>query len=670
MKDVRLAASSVPTDSIPLGKPPRLILRFALYTGVGIALAASSILMIVRHFERGSAERSATLYARQAAELMSERLTRSDFVEPITTARRVELDRLFARQLVRDGTLRVELLDRRGVVTYSSQHSLIGTTVRKTRLVTEALAGTIVSDATSVDEPRTRKHVNALEAYAGIHVDGHLVGVFALAQDYGPIAAAARRTFLPVVGVLELVLLGLYILLFPILRRVTSRLRRQMEVIEHQALHDALTGLPSRMYFQAMVEEALVRSDGHAGVLLVDLDRFKEINDALGHPSGDALLAELGQRLAVALGEGTGVARLGGDEFGVVSEHMLDAASAIAVAERVRETIAEPTEVAGVSVEMQASVGIALAPEHGRDVEELLRRADVAMYEAKNTLAPQLYTPSLDQNSPDRLALVSQLRHALTRDEIVVHYQPQIDLRSGAVRGAEALVRWLHPRRGLIPPDEFLLVAEHVGLMRPLTRYVLEKALEQTRIWHEAGHSLELAVNISGRDLVDSRLPDEVGRALAEHGVPATCLELEITENTLLFDPGRTATILGRLSDLGVRIAIDDFGTGYSSLGHLKRLPVDVLKIDRSFVMRMTSDTSDAMIVRSTIDLAHSLGLTVVAEGVEDADTWQQLSAIGCDIAQGYAISRPLPTGAFAEWLRTNGNVVSLQRGTRIAAVS
>ena len=654
----------------PSGRPPRLVLRFAVYTGLGITLAAASILLIVRHFERSAAERGATLYARQAAALAGEHLTRQDFVGTVSPARRAQLDRLFNRRLLRDGTLRVELIDLHGRITYSTEHARAGRRAENLDLVREAIAGTVVSDATSVVQPARKQETHALEAFAAVRFGDRPTGVFALAQDYGPIAAAARRTFVPVVGVLELVLLGLYIVLFPILRRVTSRMRRQMETIEYQVLHDALTGLPNRTHFAAMVEDVLTRSGGHAAVMLVDLDRFKDVNDTLGHASGDLLLAELGQRLVAAVSDDERVARLGGDEFGIVSARATDARAATELAEHVRVALARPIEVAGVSLEVQASAGIALAPEHCDDADELLRMADVAMYAAKRALAPQIYAPSLDENSPARLALVSQLRHALTRDEIVLHYQPQIDLRTGALHGVEALVRWRHPRRGMLAPDEFLPVAEHAGLMRALTRHVLEQALRQACAWNEAGYALLVAVNVSGRDLVDSRLSDEIAGALHEHGVDPTTLELEITESTLLSDPGRAAAVLGKLGDLGVRLAIDDYGTGYSSLAHLKRLPVDALKIDKSFVTRMTSEPSDAMIVRSTIDLAHSLGLRVVAEGVEDETTRLGLAGMGCDIAQGYLFSRPLPAAAVTEWLRSQATVVPLRRPFPTAAAS
>ncbi len=289
-------------EGAPPGRPPRLVLRFAVYTGLGIALAAASILLIVRHFERSAAERGATLYARQAAALAGEHLTRRDFAGTVSPARRAQLDRLFNRRLLRDGTLRVELIDLHGRITYSTEHARTGRRAGSLDLVREAVAGTVVSDATSVTEPARKRETHALEAFAAITFGGRPVGVFALAQDYGPIAAAARRTFVPVVGVLELVLLGLYIVLFPILRRVTSRMRRQMQTIEYQVLHDALTALPNRTYFAAMVEDVLARS-GRAAVMFVDLDRFKDVNDTLGHASGDLLLAELGQRLVAAVGD-------------------------------------------------------------------------------------------------------------------------------------------------------------------------------------------------------------------------------------------------------------------------------------------------------------------------------------------------------------------------------
>ena len=630
---------------VSFGRPPRLVFRVAAFTAIGLALAGAAILLVVLHVERAQAERAATLQARFVADTLRDRVDPADLRAPVGPARRAELDHELARRALGGGALRIEMLDSAGRVTYSSNASLIGGSDSNRSLVSAALAGTTTS--TVIDE--AGGHV--LRAYAPLTTGG-TTGVFVVTRDYAPIAAAARHAVVPIVIVLDLVLLGLWVALFPILRRVTTRLKRQMDALRHQALHDGLSGLPNRTYFHAALEGALT-ADPPPGlaVMMLDLDRFKEVNDTLGHGSGDLLLVELGRRLRESVREGDVVARLGGDEFGVISTSTFDGPSAVAVADRLRHAIAQPFEVAGVSLEIQASVGIVVAPDHGSDVETLLRRADVAMYAAKRTHAPQLYAPELDDNSPLRLALVGELRQALEAGELTVYYQPQLSLGSTTISGVEALVRWQHPTRGFLAPDEFLPAAEHAGLMRDLTRYVLRETLRQCRVWQNAGRRLEVAINVSDRDLVDTRFPDEVRAALAEHGVDPARLQLEITEGTILADGARSEVVLERLDALGIRIAIDDFGIGYSSLAHLRRLPVDVLKIDRSFVMGMQSERADAVIVSSTIELAHSLGLEVVAEGVEDEATMQRLHAAGCDTAQGYHLSRPLPPLDLEAWL-------------------
>ena len=508
----------------------------------------------------------------------------------------------------------------------------------------QALGGTVASELVTAEVKGAPTKV--FRAYAPFRLEDGSVGVLVVDKDYGPIAAAARRAAITVAVVLEGVLLALWLCLFPIMRSVTRRMNRQLDTIAHQALHDDLTGLANRTQFGQRLDEALEAEDGEEKALTVffiDLERFKEVNDALGHDWGNELLTVVAARLDDVVGERELVARLGGDEFGVLSERATDETAALAVAERLRSAIALPCEIAGVSLEVQGSIGIAIAPEHGTTRDELLRRADIAMYAAKRIGAPQVFSPSLDDNSPLRLAMTGELRRAIEGCELVVLYQPQVDLREGIVRGAEALVRWRHPTRGFLAPEAFLAAAEQGGLMRNLTRYVLNESLLQLRAWRSTGMEIDLAVNVSARDLADARFPDEVAHALAEHGVEPSWLELEVTESVLLSDRVRTSRMLERLVEQGVRIAIDDFGVGYSSLGQLKTLPAKVLKIDRSFVSSMESDQSDAAIVASTIELAHRLGLEVIAEGVETPAHLARLRAAGCDIGQGHLLGRPLP---------------------------
>jgi diguanylate cyclase (GGDEF)-like protein len=448
----------------------------------------------------------------------------------------------------------------------------------------------------------------------------------------------------------------LYALLFRIVAGASRTLRHQAEVNEHQALHDALTNLPNRTLFHDRVGQALTvarRDHLPAAVMIMDLDRFKEVNDTLGHASGDELLKQAGVRLRAALRESDTVARLGGDEFGVLLPKVVDSAAASSVARKLRKALEEPFTIHGLALQIEASVGIALYPEHGDDVHSLLQRADVAMYVAKEQPGGyEIYARERDEYSPDRLTMLTELRRAIEQGELVLHYQPKADLRTGDVHGAEALVRWSHPVRGLIPPDEFIPLAQKTGVIVPLTFFVLNEALRQCRTWQLEGIDLCVGVNLSARNLLDVHLPDTVGELLGRWEVPPSLLELEITESTILADPIRAMHVLSRLSGMGVRLAIDDFGTGYSSLSYLKRLPVDELKIDKSFVQGMEDDENDAVIVRSTIDLGRNLGLRVVAEGVETVTAWRQLLSLGCDIAQGYYLSRPVPAGELAAWLR------------------
>ena len=429
------------------------------------------------------------------------------------------------------------------------------------------------------------------------------------------------------------------------LRESQELLRRQMEEIEHQALHDSLTGLPNRALFHDRIEHALVasaRSQVAFAVMMIDLDRFKEVNDTLGHLSGDRLLQEVGRRLRSAARASDTVARLGGDEFGILAPGIANADAAVRLADKLVAALTREVAIGELALEVEASVGIALSARHSNDVETLIRHADVAMYVSKETHHPAVYAPEDDHHTTARLTRVADLRRALERRELVVHYQLQADATTREPRGMEALLRWQHPVHGLVGPDQFIPVAERTGLIRQLTLYVLDSALEQCGTWRRHGLDLSVAVNVTGRDLLDLGFPDQVAALLAKWEVDPVALELEITENTILTNATRARDVLDRLSGLGVRLAIDDFGKGHSSLEHLARLPIDLLKIDRSFVMHM-ADGANAVIVRSTIDLAHNLGLEVVAEGVETEEAALHLAALGCDTLQGFLLSRPIP---------------------------
>ncbi len=437
-------------------------------------------------------------------------------------------------------------------------------------------------------------------------------------------------------------------------RDVTAR-RAGEELLQHQALHDALTGLPNRALLNDRLAHALAvaaRERASLALFLMDLDRFKEVNDTLGHDAGDDLLCEVGRRVQGALRASDTVARLGGDEFAMLLPGA-DAVSATEAARKLLSTLVEPVTLHEQVVIVGGSVGIALYPDHGENAAALLRHADVAMYAVKRGGGGYaVYNPDHDRHTPRRLTLIGALHRAIARDELRLHYQPMIDVTGRRVRMVEALARWQHPELGLLPPEQFIPLAEQTGLIVPLTRWVLDTAVRQVRAWRDDGLDLGVAVNLSARTLRDPELPETIAGLLQVHGVSADKLRVELTESMVMADPPTAVEVLTRLSQLGVRVAIDDFGTGYSSLTHLKRLPVDEIKIDRSFVTNMTTDSDDATIVASTIGLGHSLGLRFVAEGVEDERTWQALEALNCDGAQGFYVSHALPADELARWLR------------------
>ncbi|MBA3866447.1 MAG: EAL domain-containing protein [Solirubrobacterales bacterium] len=433
--------------------------------------------------------------------------------------------------------------------------------------------------------------------------------------------------------------------------RDISERKSHGEALEHMAHHDALTGLANRTLFSELVSQSLAlatRDKEPRGVLVLDLDGFKRINDSQGHDWGDVLLKQVAQRLIGVLRESDTVARLGGDEFGILLAGSLDLAATAAVAWKIQETFEPGFQLNGETVHVSPSIGISIFPEHGANTIELLHRADLAMYAAKRTGQGQtVFKAAHETQTADHLALLLDLRHCIDRDELVLHYQPKIDLGTSKICGVEALVRWRHPKKGLLMPAGFMPEVERTYLIEPVTRWVLNAALRQQRLWRDEGHELTVAVNISGRSLGhDSELPDTVSELTALWGTRPGDLTLELTENALI-EPSAPA-VLGRLHEMGGRLSIDDFGTGYSSLAYLQRLPVDEIKIDKSFVINVATVSDDAIIVRSTIDLAHSLDLTVVAEGVEDEDGLGAITECGCDQAQGYLLGRPVAAADLA----------------------
>jgi diguanylate cyclase (GGDEF)-like protein len=435
-----------------------------------------------------------------------------------------------------------------------------------------------------------------------------------------------------------------------------TSLQKRVEVeaaLQHQALHDVLTQLPNRAWLQNRLDHAIVAAEHDQrpwALLLLDLDRFKEVNDTLGHDAGDRLLQEIARRLEAELRTCDAVARLGGDEFAILLGDA-DAITAPRVVVRLIELLEAPMQLDGHDVAVGASIGIALYPEHGQDVPTLMRRADTAMYVAKRSRSG--FALSATDHEPiatERLARIGALRQAIASEQLTLYYQPIVDCHSLELVGVEALVRWQHPQYGLVPPDDFIPLAEETGLIKPLTRWVLGAALRQCRAWHDGGLHVRVAVNLSAHDVQDPTLPDLIGQLLAEHGVAPSRLTVELTETALMADPERALNTLTRLGAMGVQMAIDDFGTGYSSLSYLTRLPAKQLKIDRAFVRNLGDEMRQAAVVHSTIELGHTLGLEVVAEGVEDEATRELLSGLGCDRVQGFHIARPMPGRDVVRW--------------------
>jgi diguanylate cyclase (GGDEF)-like protein len=646
----------------PLRPRVGLLGKFALASVVPIVLLGA----VLSHVLRAEIRQRALVNARQSAALLDRslvqpQLSSADLQGGINEARIRALDRTLHASLAGRQIARIKVWNREGRVVYSSDHAIIGRAFPPSEELREALAGETASEVSSLEKAENagdRRFGELLEVYTPLRFGREQTpeGAFELYLPYRPIAAAIEHD----TKWLSLVLLGglllLYLALFRIVAAASTRLRRQAAANEYLALHDPLTDLPNRSLFHDRAGQAVLtarRERSRVALMILDLDRFKEVNDTLGHHNGDLLLKQLGPRLRTALRESDSIARLGGDEFGVLLPKVVDPDDALAVAEKIRRALRDPISLNGVALDLAVSIGIAVYPDHGEDVETLLQRADVAMYLAKEDHAGcELYDSARDEYSPARLALVAELRRAIDQEELVLYYQPKAELQSGRVVGVEALVRWQHPERGLLPPGEFVPLAERTGLIRELMLWVLDAALRQLRDWEQEGVELSISVNLSARDLLDFELPTTVEALLQRYGLPAGRLELEITESVILADPMRARVVLSRLNALGVQLAIDDFGSGYSSLAYLKRLPVGQIKIDRSFVMNMERDENDAVIVRSTIDLARNLGLSVVAEGVETEPVWVDLARLECDFAQGYYLSRPIPAQALAQWVR------------------
>jgi diguanylate cyclase (GGDEF)-like protein len=606
--------------------------------GLGVVLARE-----FRDNAREEAIHDARVLAVDVANLrIAPSLSRADLArDAVTPARARRLDRVLGGALQSSDVARAKLWAPDGRVVFSDDRGLEGKRFPVSQDLGEALEGEVTAELTALGEAeqaRDRRFGRMVEVYVPLRLNGSrkVAGAFELYVPYAAVSARVdaqqRHTFLVLLAGLAV----LWAALLPIVLGASRRLRRQSRENRYQATHDALTGLPNRAAFSERVNR--VARHGIGAVAVLNLDRFKEINDTLGHPAGDSLLRLIGPRLEEALGSQATISRLGGDEFALLF------LGGEATAQNVLAALEPAFDVDGLHVHVDGSIGVARFPEHGTTAAELLRHADMAMYQAKRAHHGVVtFEPIHDTSDPESLALLGELRRAIEQEELVLHYQPKVDLASREMVGVEALVRWHHPQRGLLPPAAFVPMAEHTALIRPLTLWVLEGAMRQCKRWRDEGRELTVAVNLSVANLLDPSLPGDIAGLLGRTRLPPTALVLEITESVVMTDPGRAGEVLGLLRSMGIAISVDDFGTGHASLAYLQQLPVSELKIDRSFVAAMLRTRGDRAIVASTIDMAHGLDLSVVAEGVEDEPTALLLTDLGCETAQGFHLGRPVP---------------------------
>lgn len=623
-----------------------LLRKFTVLSLVCFAVLGIALSQLLAHQVRDRALKNTVA----SAELLSGTIASSQLrpadldVGGMQASRVRALDSALEQARAEGRVARFKIWSRTGEIVYSDDHEAIGKKFEIEEDLEEAFSGETHSDIStgqSKEQAGERDLGPLLEAYVPLRFKAGAkpAGAFEIYVPYAPVAAAATRDVRYVYALVAGGLTLLFLLLYRIVGRASRSLQRQAEENRRQALHDPLTGLPNRRSLYERIDELLAH-DRPLALLVADLDGFKELNDTLGHGAGDLVLSQLGPRVEAAVPDVELLARIGGDEFAMLTFE--DAPGD--VADAFRAALDEPFVVDGISLRVQASLGIACYPAHGEDAQALIQRADVAMYQAKARQCGWLeYESDRDEHSRTRLALAGELRRAISDRELVVHYQPKADLERGEVISVEALVRWKHPDLGMLLPGEFVPMAEQTGQIRPLTLFVLDCAARQAREWDDAGLSLKVAVNLAMANLIDSQLPDDVAALLARHKLPPSRLILEITENVVMADPARILAILERLRSLGVGLSLDDFGTGHSSLAYLRQLEVDELKIDRSFVTDMVHDGQNAAIVRSTIELAHAVGVRIVAEGVEDADTLFELKSMGADEVQGFYLSPAVP---------------------------
>jgi diguanylate cyclase (GGDEF)-like protein len=637
--------------SVSSRRPARSLTRtFAVYAASSLLLMAALGIALAFSYrsearQRGVAEgrSEAILVAKTAVEPILDSRPLTSHLSPDESR---DLDRLVTRAVRAHNVLRLRLRDLTGHVVFSDDGS--GAKARPEDEAIEAAHGEVVAQLTHLNADADDKGPigpEAVEVYVPLSAGSpaRRVGVLEVYLPYAPISADVTSGLHELYRDLALGLVALYLILFALSVSLSRGLRLQLTRNKFMAEHDLLTDLPNRALFHRCAQTAVTQTvydQTRTALAVIDLDRFKDINDALGHHNGDELLTTLAGRLAAFTRPHDAVARLGGDEFGVI---LCDVTDPEDVLQRLRTIIEHEVELNGLPLSTESSIGYVVIPEDGTDVDELLQRADMALYAAKaQHVGVVRYNATQDHYDAANLGLIAELRHAIDNDELVLHYQPKLGLADESITAVEALVRWQHPSQGLLSPDRFVPLAERTDIIEKLTTWVLHRALSDVGPNSELA-SICVSVNVSARNICHPGFASLVIAALDEHAVPAHRLMIEITETALLTDPGRAGLVLAELAALGVGISIDDFGVGQTSLGFLSSLPVHELKIDKGFVTDMTTDAGHAAIVRSIVDLGHNLGLRVVAEGVETDDVLAALRPTGCDLAQGYLFARPMP---------------------------
>ena len=687
-----VANGAMPGVTVPTPAPKfRLVRYFALASLLGLLVVLAPLVYFYRHFATEALEQhetrdnvvitqifASTIWPRHAAYVQSAATQSRQQLQNNPQVALIRADVL--RQIKGLAVVKVKIYDLHGLTVFSTDEKQIGEDKSDDDGVQDAIAGKVSSEIAFENAFDAFEKVindrNLISSYIPIRTDSSqpAQGVFEVYSDVTDYVAELEHTTWEIVGVVLGSLALLYVFLYAIVRRADLVLRRQAEtealaheaLLAHRALHDALTGLPNRESLTRQMQ-ALVASmqDGQRfAVLCLGLDGFKEINDSVGHRVGDATLVEVGRRLQAQFGEAHITARMGGDEFVITLGEIGDTLSVeriVQTLERAQQAVATPSILAvGQELALTASVGVAIYPDDGRDVAELLQAADVALTHAKRSgrHSYQFHTAGMNDHVLEMLWVERDLRRALEEQQFVLYYQPKIDLENGHITGAEALIRWQHPTRGLVMPSQFILVAEERGLIVALGNWVMQEACRQNKAWQQAGMvELPIAINLSAQHFKQSSLLRDVQQTLHAHALAAHCLELELTESSIMQDAATTIATMDQLKQVGALLALDDFGTGYSSLSQLKGLPLDNLKLDQSFVRGLPGDQNDLAICTAVIAMGQALGLKVIAEGVETSEQLAVLRALGCDVGQGYLFARPMPAAQFMEFVQRHGGI-------------